>query len=147
MGTNFYLASMPADGDDLDPLYHIGKRSAAGLWCYDCGITLCKGGNEKIHYGDEFYEACPKCGQAYIRESLAESAAGIELGFAKPSKIVSGVRGASSFSWAMSEHDFFRAEDDVIDEYGTKYSFGEFLEQVLNNCAVKFTHSLGVRFC
>ena len=42
MGTNYYLKGHR--GDD-NPKYHIGKRSAAGLYCWDCHITLCKGGN------------------------------------------------------------------------------------------------------
>lgn len=48
MGTNFYLKGHR--GDD-DPKYHIGKRSAAGLYCWDCRITLCKGGESAIHRG------------------------------------------------------------------------------------------------
>ena len=38
MGTNFYII-------DKDQEYsegrHIGKRSAAGWYCWDCGTTLC----------------------------------------------------------------------------------------------------------
>lgn len=50
MGTNFYLAGWQklADSDD-DPAVHVGKRSAAGLYCWDCGVTLCKAGIQGVH--------------------------------------------------------------------------------------------------
>ena len=68
MGTNFYEFKDGVEGR------HIGKRSAAGLYCHDCGVTLCARaydrwekkeveGEEAVHQGDSFwYDACPKCG-------------------------------------------------------------------------------------
>ena len=53
MGTNFYwivtgTAAVPSDVkvpiEEDSPEVHIGKRSAAGPYCWDCGVTLCEGG-------------------------------------------------------------------------------------------------------
>lgn len=39
MGTNFYFNGQ-----------HVGKRSAAGWYCWDCHKTLCADGEEFVHY-------------------------------------------------------------------------------------------------
>lgn len=49
MGTNYYARGYRRIAD-MDPQYHIGKRSAAGLYCWDCGKTLCKDGESGIHF-------------------------------------------------------------------------------------------------
>src|SRR5437879_5718682 len=94
MGTNFYwrtAATLLPTGEDVpedsdDPRIHIGKRSAAGPYCWDCDQTLCKDGIDGIHQGKSgWYPACPRCGKEPLKEpSLARGAAAIELGFAKP---------------------------------------------------------------
>lgn len=67
MGTNFYIAktyNKDGDFDDRgDPKTHIGKRSAAGLYCWDCGISLHRKGPEFVHHSccctkEEKTEAC-----------------------------------------------------------------------------------------
>ena len=63
MGCNFYT---------LDNR-HIGKRSDAGFYCWDCEITLCKGGGRAVHSGDEFYNKCPKCGRPRETEEIEEA--------------------------------------------------------------------------
>jgi hypothetical protein len=52
-------------GDTGNVLLHIGKRSAAGLYCHDCGITLNKYGTDYVHDSmyDDWYEVCPICGR------------------------------------------------------------------------------------
>lgn len=54
MGTNYYwadkLAEDPSNKDDIN--VHIGKRSAAGTYCWDCGTTLCLDGARYVHYGE-----------------------------------------------------------------------------------------------
>lgn len=47
-------------------LIHIGKRSMAGFYCYDCGTTLNKEGDRQVHYGsrgydDPWLDNCPIC--------------------------------------------------------------------------------------
>jgi hypothetical protein len=160
MGTNFYLGRK---GD------HIGKRSAAGFYCFDCGVTLCKRGDGYVHHGPDnikhdakgfidwedyfkkdrqlWYEVCPRCGQKPIREKLTESAIGKELGFnkEKPER-KSGVRGCSSFSWAMEPMRFANSRARVVyDEYGRKYTKKDF-QEMLNECPIKFTRSIGLVF-
>ena len=52
MGTNFYVRKLYKEHSSVDDCkIHIGKRCASGWWCWDCGVTLCKGGNSKIHSG------------------------------------------------------------------------------------------------
>lgn len=49
MSTNFYWKTLPKefkgkDNSEESPYIHIGKRSGAGLYCKDCGVTLCTRG-------------------------------------------------------------------------------------------------------
>ena len=46
--------------DDMDPVYHIGKRSAAGMYCWDCDDTLCPGGKSQVHAGGRNDPPWPK---------------------------------------------------------------------------------------
>lgn len=163
MGTNFFVRGYRRVGvDDMDPKYHIGKRSSAGRYCWDCGATLCKDGEAAIHFGkSEWYDACPKCGQKHVKEPLQASTAGRELGFNKtvPTR-KSGVASCCSFLWAMSEDRLKeitekkkisrawrtaktlegKEPDKIIeDEYGTLYTREEF-EQVLEECPVRYFH-------
>lgn len=81
MGTNFYWRETPrefkrykanvenyignCDDNPNNVLLHIGKRSAAGLYCYECGTTLNKHGTDYAHdcMYDDWYEVCPICGR------------------------------------------------------------------------------------
>ena len=151
MGTNFYWAdAKPKKIDTMDPEWHIGKRSAAGLYCWDCGITLCKTGNEDIHKSRSmFYEKCPKCGGKPHKEGW-NSSGGLELGFAKTKDLgTSGVCSVSSFSYAQDPNTVEQALKEkkaVIDEYGRKYSALRFKKEVLCMCPVKYTASVGKWF-
>ena len=161
MGTNFYIRGHRYDDD---PHYHIGKRSAAGLFCWDCNVTLCKGGLEMIHKGrHEWHKNCPVCGKKPQRkDSISSGSVARELGFDKskpaPKK---GVTGCASFSWAMEPKDLLEGEvplgkcptcegpfedDKVIeDEYGTLYTLDEF-KAVMSECPVQFRDSIGQQF-
>jgi hypothetical protein len=165
MGTNFYLGNMPDDADDV-PCYHIGKRSAAGLYCWDCGRTLCKGGefwvhlsgavklymhpNVADHYKNcgDWFDECPICGAKPDAEGMDTSAGGRELGFntSAPAK-KTGVRSCASFTWAMMPRDVWREikEHGVVDEYGCKYTATEFSE-VLSECPLQSFSSIGEQF-
>ena len=113
MGTNFYTR----DG------LHIGKRSAAGTYCWDCRLTLCKGGEKAVHMSTHgahgFYDACPKCGAA-------------------------GEDYVSSFSWAINPSDvpFF-----LEDEYGRPWTRDDFWEMLRLNSPIRFHDSIGREFC
>lgn len=146
MGTNFYTRKSEINSDD--PEFHIGKRSAAGLYCWDCRLTLCKGGENAIHEGrSEWLSACPKCGKKLRKdEGLEGSSAGRELGFNNgPYQPKTGVASCSSFSWAMPESEWRKRCRVVWDEYGRKFSKAEF-EQMLQECPVRFTRNIGVWF-
>ena len=125
MGTNFYINN----GTDHTPRsgQHIGKRSAAGQYCWDCHMTLCKGGPGNVHYGTVlerereevepdtwcprchrdivtgWFDACPICGKKPTKDETDKGGAvGIELGFSQPQAGgKTGVSSCSSFSWAM----------------------------------------------
>lgn len=163
MGTNFYwnikckaVASLIGDVDcnfdHMDPTYHIGKRSAAGLYCWDCGITLCKKGNAGIHVSENaWHEACPRCGGKPMEplESFG-MAASIELGFAKHrTEKTKGVCSCSSFSWAQdpervrSECAKHPGKKLIVDEYGRSLTGRQFVAMLKCNCPVEFTDSIG----
>lgn len=162
MGTNFFwkvpegpvLPTGEQIGwDSDDPKVHIGKRSAAGLYCWDCDRTLCTGGKARVHYGDQFLSQCPKCGKRSTADSLKEGPVAVELGFAKPATArPTGVQGAASFSWAQDPgrvRDICRQRPDevlIVDEYGGDMTCAEFIGMLENNCPLEFTGSIGQYF-
>ena len=136
MGCNFYTLTRK----------HIGKRSAAGLYCWDCKVTLCKEGTEKVHYSThEWYDKCPQCGKQPQKETLENGAAGRELGFNKSkSKAKTGVASCASFSWAVTLDKLGRLKY-LKDEYGRRYSINEF-KDVLEECPIHYHDMIGRDF-
>ena len=160
MGTNFYWRDVivKATGvrpelDADDPAIHIGKRSAAGPYCWDCDLTLCFGGAAAVHTGATFADACPRCDSPSAPASLASGAAGVELGFAAPNtERPTGVATAASFSWAQEEAVVVMAckrqpnAEIIVDEYGRTLTGREFLDMLEANCPLQFTDGIGSRF-
>jgi len=152
MGCNFYTLRGK----------HIGKRSAAGLYCWDCGVPLNREGESGVHkshadncthkgllsnYCCLSLKKCPKCGNKPKKEDFSNSAVGRELGFNKePFAKKTGVASCSSFSWAMRPT---RAKKllFVKDEYGRKYSGKTFIEEILAECPIQFYDLIGQEFC
>ena len=128
MGTNFYWRKIPQEFqkyqnnvyevvscyDARDSvLKHIGKRSGAGLYCYDCGTTLHRLGTDYVHSGEgDWYPKCPICG----REGSP----------------------MCTFRWTFMKHKWLVqklanegcTEKLIIDEYGDEYTPLEFLGEV-----------------
>lgn len=149
MGTNFHWKivessrTVLATGtvlshgvDHMDPAYHIGKRSGAGLYCWDCRVTLCNEGEERIHFGgsgpraERWYDHCPKCGKMKD-PSVTEPRRGVAY--------------ACSFSWAQSPYEVRKICEERIDEaliedeYGVSLTGRQFLE-VLEGCPIQYQH-------
>ncbi len=149
MGTNFYIKAIfdkplkkPMSIDLEDPSIHIGKRSAAGPYCWDCGITLCKKGEDSIHYEnsgleDKWHEGCPICLKKHMEDAISSK----------------GVRHCCSFTWAQEPEEFRRKMTQylyskkwiVIDENGVRYTFRQFLKE-LDFCPIQFINSVGTYF-
>lgn len=155
MSTNFYWHLGSNDLDDLphsdDPKVHIGKRSAAGLYCWDCGLTLCTQGEAGVHKGFGFYDTCPRCGTApTTQEGLNKGAVAVELGFARPLAVrPTGVCSCASFTWAQHPHDVRqRAAQgaNVEDEYGRVIDAQEFLQMIDASCPI-YLYAIGRWFC
>jgi hypothetical protein len=157
MGTNFYLRG-EGDRDER----HIGKRSAAGAYCWDCGVTLCTRGKAGLHYGHPFHDACPRCGKRPQKEGWDNSTAGRELGLNKSAPARKrGVGSCSSFSWDMDPRDLdaiarqcsLPADDTpdgapaalIEDEYRRTYTYEDF-QRMLTECPIQFTDSIGRDF-
>lgn len=160
MGTNFYWHAPGAEftlptgetvfsGVDRDTMQmHIGKRSAAGLYCWDCGVTLRAGGESEIHRStgeSGWHKRCPKCGAEPVNEGLKAGPAAVELGFAKPRiERPKGVRGCSSFTWQQDPEEVkaacrkFSDKQIIEDEYHRLYTGQEFLDMIESNCPVFF---------
>jgi len=142
-------------GHSDDPEFHIGKSSAAGMWCFDCNVTLKKGGIEQVHHSCDcpdrhglheriacdrhWHKACPQCGKPAIDD------------WSK--RLDYPIRPCSSFSWAMDPMKFMlkalkakSAFRQIEDEYGRKYTMKNFILQ-LSRYKIVFYHSVGVRFC
>ena len=164
MGTNFYwhipeLIPLPT-GEQLtveldDPAVHIGKRSAAGWYCWDCRATFCLTGEGAIHYSalSRRSETCPRCGAEKPDLKLRGGAAGIELGFRDADvHVPTGVGTVCSFNWAQDPDRVRRTcaerpdESLIEDEYGRDYTGQEFLDMLAANCPIEYTDSVGRRF-
>ena len=139
MGTNFYFE------DRKIHRQHIGKRSAAGMFCWDCGVSLCASGSSGVHSDKRWLEECPKCGQKPTEEDLGLSSAGRELGFNKTKpKAKNGVKSCSSFSWAISPVDFKKLRGGHIrDEYDRKVKD---FAAVLSECPIQRFDMIGKEF-
>lgn len=164
MGTNFYIRGHASDST---PEFHIGKRSAAGPYCWDCRVTLCVGGEKEVHFGrSKWHQACPKCHKKPTEEKLDSSAAGRELGFnASRPKKKAGVASCCSFSWAQDPGTVLsgavfagldptdecrkcaRPYSDLViqDEYNRLYSLRDFLK-VLEECPLQNKDHVGKDF-
>lgn len=123
MGTNFYWKEVPKELEQYKDtvinesvLEHIGKRSAGGLYCYNCGTTLCKSGIDGIHTVDneenDCYKVCPVCGK--------------EGAF------------TLTFRWTIMKHKWIVErlynenckEKLIVDDYGNEYTPMEFRFEV-----------------
>lgn len=143
MSTNFYWLGGDDWGRD-----HIGKRSAAGSYCWDCRVTLCKEGESQIHFNGTWLGACPRCGATHARrDGFVKGPAAVELGFAEPEETPpSGVEGAASFSWAIHPDAVrLRCEANmdvqiIRDEYDRLMTGREFLRMLAANCPINFLH-------
>lgn len=161
MGTNYYIIGSPK-GEEIRPIWHIGKRSAAGLYCYDCEITLCRAGAEGVHYGEKWHDRCPNCNKEPVKQSLSNSAAGMELGFNKKITPTTGVSSACSFTFAMTfeqlvsklqelfgekDKEFDGDMKTIVNEYGEEFSYMEFLELIRDiPTSLRFRNVLGQEF-
>ena len=125
MGTNFYWKQgfYGEVTDYNDPRKHIGKRSAAGAYCWQCGISLKVNHTKDIHKnGSLLWVECPSCGE------------GRERAF------------CSSFTWTMMIHywrlkSMLHSGDErkaIEDEHGNEYTASEFLFQELRGVAIEF---------
>lgn len=142
MGTNFYFCD-----NEVNEVAHIGKRLAAGLYCWDCGLTLCAGGNEAVHHDNSrWLDACPVCGQKPFEDDSTD--AGRELGLNEsPPCRKTGVQGCASFTWAISPAHFADLKAalnlHISDEYGLKI---DDFSAILSNCPIMFFDSIGKEF-
>jgi len=138
MGTNFYwIKKTSEDRDNIQD--HIGKRSAAGRYCWDCGTTLCVHyGTHDVHSGNgKWSDVCPACGKPYNRKTHSYSSAMVELGFQRAAREKpTGVSSCSSFTWTLMKH-YWRLKKMrgltrpvVEDEYGATYTADDFLDMV-----------------
>lgn len=146
MGTNFYWSGHQHE-ESIQ--YHIGKRSAAGRYCYDCGSTFNCDGTQLIHNSKEkrlgWSKVCPCCGKGPEGEDTKYNPIMVELGFEKTGeKPTEGIAGASSFTWTMMKHlwdlEKMIADDQpaVVDEYGREYTAKEFLDMIKRECPIQF---------
>lgn len=165
MGTNFYLRGgyrydfqqglymryTPGapELESMNPEIHIGKRSVAGPYCWDCDVTLCKSGAMGVHrHANEWHDACPRCRKKYEpKNTIKEGAGAVELGFAKPeTRRPTGVQSCASFSWAQPPDSFRVFADEhadervVVNEYGDVMTAREFTAMLHYNCPISFIY-------
>ena len=151
MGTNFYWKELPKElkqyekliktqtkDKDMNPLYHIGKRSGAGKYCMDCGTTFCRHGTTRIHYNDNpyelfsdeyekaqkyyWYDKCPICGKEGI------IICSFTWTFMKQKQIIE----------QLSLNPKTLSKKLIVNEYEEEFTPTEFLWDELKNCPVEY---------
>lgn len=155
MGTNFYLRD---EAEEYERGQHLGKRSAAGMYCYACNISLVTGmpggfDVESPHiskkpYGvNRGYEQCPKCGAKpsgnfYLPELFMPTQEQTEREEMYP------VRYSFSFGFALApeEISLYAPDTEVVDEYGRVFLMHEFWSDVLAKAVFLFTEHIGQEF-
>lgn len=109
---------------------HIGKRWAAGWWCWDCRIKA-----EVDHLGK--FAFCPNCAKRCSFRTASFNPAMRELGFDKSDPTQHhGVDGASGFIWQVGEYGLGATREEVKQalkgrtsvktEYGEKWPIKKF---------------------
>jgi hypothetical protein len=95
-----------------------------------------------------WHDRCPTCGQG--KAEPAYDTALVEPGFAEPAQVrLTGVQGASSFTWIQAPDDVERCcaarpwESIVEDEYGRLNTGQEFLQMLEIGCPIRLTHHIG----
>ncbi len=151
MGTNFFLRNRRKVTDQLlrelhENGPHIGKRSPAGWYCWDCKISLCKQGEEAVHFCEsKWNDNCPKCGLPRPEiASLTTGAVAREIGLDDSDYAVkTGVNDCSSFRWNIDPDGeewlkvIEKGGKPIVDEYGRLFSVEEFLE-MLTECPIQY---------
>lgn len=155
MSTNFYWISKETDQDSIQN--HIGKRSAAGSYCFDCGTTLYEGGTDSIHTGENnkvlggWLEACPSCGKKASDNYSSKSNSIETVNNLSPFSSKRGISMCNSFTWTLLKHKWTilklvktnPSEKVIVNEYGVFFNAKEFLEE-LDACPIE--HQLPVPF-
>lgn len=162
MTTNFYLKE---DFKNLYPIEReellIGKRAAAGHYCWGCRRILIHCWSMNAHslvhsslksvtdfmgttHNVERLSECPSCGKEYEKEGW-NGAVGRELGFneTKPTE-KAGVKSTGSFMFALRFQESFKLFNSlnnnrkvIIDEYDKEYTLKEFFS-ILSECAIQY---------
>ena len=136
MGTNYYLMNGK----------HIGKESAAGLYCWICETTLCKGGTEGIHHhAAGWHDECPKCGRTVDKKS--PTAVNKQLGHLNKNRTPSkkGVTSICSFAWAIPPRKIEKIRK-VKNEYEETFTKKEFKEMLEDWCPIRYYNMIGEEF-
>lgn len=131
---------------------HIGKRYAAGIWCWDCRVPMYDESHPEMVGGfphPKPLDKCPSCGKS--KEETKYNPAMRELGFDKnkPYK-PTGIDGASGFIWNIDNHfgvgtskeeilDTIKDMKWLVDEYGRKMTVKQFHEMMLQVIEEKYS--------
>ena len=158
MGTNFYQVA--SEDEKCTYENHIGKRSAAGHYCWDCRQTLCADGESRVHHANtpdsdydvsmrktKWFDCCPSCGEKKQEGSQIPNAAMLELGFReqKLSGESKGVRTVCSFLWACHLYEIDETKL-VKNEYGDVISFEDFRKMLEVECPIRDYSAIGREF-
>ncbi len=140
VGTNYY---------DQKGLIHVGRRDQAGLYCWDCHVTLCKKGERHVLSPDAlWYDHCPQCGALPSPGvSLYQEHIKISTSFNHDAIVPRrGVSQCSCFTWAVEPAFLDRGKRKFIkDEYGERFRISQF-RAILAGCPLQFHHLIGKVF-
>lgn len=134
MGTNFYWKKLPKEFEQYRTpenesiLLHIGKRSAAGPYCFKCGTTFNRWGTQYVHRGGikeiDWYTKCPICG------SEGENTCSFTYTFLLQLTVIIQ-------KMASGDKDAPLIED----EYGETYTLERFYNEVAGKCPIMFQNA------
>lgn len=159
MGTNYYLKGHCHNDN---PIYHVGKWSRAGLYCYDCKLSLCKGGESQIHNStseDDWYKQCPNCKKKPQKElNNPDEIRGVwycgSFRFAMPANLI-----ALYLNITVNNYNKTSAEEleklrlklgypkPMFEDDTQQVLTREQMVKIVNDCTIKYYDSMGNVFC
>lgn len=119
----------------------IGVKRNAGLYCYDCSISMCQD-ITKLHTAEaEWYDRCPKCGGRFTKtkdEPLSDEI----LGKSKKIKKKRGINTCCSFEWYIDEgqlDDLSLRKKTIVSTPGdTLLTAGQFKKILKLSCPIQY---------
>ena len=121
----------------------IGIKKTAGLFCYDCDVSLCKDVHNIQNPHTEWYDKCPSCGNRFVKTNISqeEIVQDLGLGKGKPKK-KKGIGTCYSFGWYIDKNELdnlSKTKKIIVSEPGNVIlTIGQFKKMLKSACSIHY---------